>query len=208
VSAIGVAVVVVAATVACSRAPSAGFWYQDDALTFPTGVAARLGGPLTNEEMRSIERLSRAEVERAFAGLRISFIMSERAFWRVAVLRNLPTRRNTDRPRAGESLAMGFLGGSGAVGFDFVAFEAENLASPNESRQGIIEGIGRGIGRVAVHEFMHQMLGASIEDNYTDANSYEYGRPDRRSQYYGELHWTTAWPLLRRQFGNGAVALH
>jgi hypothetical protein len=61
------------------------------------------------------------------------------------------------------------------------------FAHPGGSRQGIIEGIGRGIGRVAVHEFMHQMLGASIADSDIDANSYEYGRPNRRSQYYGEL---------------------
>jgi hypothetical protein len=208
VTTIGVAVVAVAAAVACTRAPTAGFWYQGDALTFPADVAARLGGPLTNEEMVSIKQLSRAEVERAFSGLGISVTMSERAFWRVAVLRSLPTRLNQERPHAGESLAMGFLGGSGAVGFDFVTFEAVHLASPDESRQGIIEGIGRGIGRVAVHEFIHQMLGPSIAHNDIDANSYEYGRPDRRSQYYGELHWTTAWPLLQRQFGERTVALH
>ena len=206
-SAISVAVVVVAATVACSRAPTAGFWYQEDALTFPADVGARLGGPLTSEEMASIEQLSRAEVERAFAGLRISVTRSERAFWRVTVLRSLPTRRSTDRPHAGESLAMGFLGGSGAVGFDFVVFQAVHFASPDESRQDTIEGIGRGVGRVAVHEFMHQILGASIADNVIDADSYEYGRPNRRSQYYGELHWTTAWPLLQRQFGRGTVPL-
>jgi hypothetical protein len=155
--------------------------------------------------MGSIEQLSRAEVERAFSGLGISVTMSDRAYWRVAVLRSLPTRRNLDRPHAGESLAMGFLGGSGSVGFDFVAFEAVRFAAPDESRQGIVEGVGRGVGRVAVHEFMHQMLGASIADSNTDANSYEYGRPDRRSQYYGELHWTTAWPLLWRKFGKEIV---
>ena len=203
VSAVGVAVVAVVATVACSRAPTAGFWYQGDVVTFPADVAARLGGPPTNEEIGSIEQLSRAEIERAFSGLGISITMSDRAYWRVAVLRSLPTRRNLDRPPAGESLAMGFLGGSGAVGFDFVAFKAVQFAASNESRRGIIEGIGRGIGRVAVHEFMHQMLGASIADSNIDADSYEYGSPDRRSQYYGELHWTTAWPLLRRKFGKG-----
>ncbi len=95
---------------------------------------------------------------------------------------------------------MGFLGGSGAVGVDFVAFQAVHFAPGEASRQVIIEGIGRGIGRVAVHEFMHQMLGASASHNDSDPDSYEHGRPDRASQYYGELHWTTAWPLLRRRF--------
>jgi len=32
-------------------------------------------------------------------------------------------------------------------------------------------------------------------------DSYEYGNADRRSQYYGELRWTTAWPVLIQKFG-------
>jgi hypothetical protein len=61
--------------------------------------------------------------------------------------------------------------------------------------------MGRGIGRVAVHEFMHQILGASIGHDDTDSNSYEYGNPERRSQYYGDLHWTVALPLLEQRLG-------
>jgi hypothetical protein len=45
------------------------------------------------------------------------------------------------------------------------------------------------------------MLGGDSRHNDTDENSYEYGSPDRFSQYYGELHWTTAWPLLLQKFG-------
>ena len=37
-----------------------------------------------------------------------------------------------------------------------------------------------------------------------DVDSYEYGSPDRQSQYYGELHWTTAWPFLDARFGKNA----
>jgi hypothetical protein len=64
----------------------------------------------------------------------------------------------------------------------------------------VLDGIGRGIGRVAVHEFMHQMLGVASAHNDSDPDSYESGRAERPSQYYGELHWTTALPALRRRF--------
>ena len=197
------ALVLVAAMVACSAVPTIGFWYQGDALALSADARAQLGGPLTSDEVASIKQLSTAEVERAFSGLRITVTTNQRAFWRVAVLQSLATRWNQSHqlPAAGESVAMGFLGGMGAVDFDMVATEAIHYASPNASRQSIIQGVGRGIGRVAVHEFVHQILGASAAHNNSDLDSYEYGSPDRRSQYYGELHWTTAWPLLRRRFG-------
>jgi hypothetical protein len=44
-------------------------------------------------------------------------------------------------------------------------------------------------------------LGVAASHNDGDEMSYEYGSPDRLSQYYGELHWTTAWPLLASKFG-------
>ena len=193
---------IVAMPAACSRGYSAGFWFAADALSLPDHVEARLGGRLTAAEMQSIEQMSRHEVERAFSGLAVSVTDNERAFWRVAVLRSMPERQNKALPRAGESLAMGFLGGRGTVGVDFVAFQAVHYAPADGNRADIIAGIGRGIGRVAIHEFMHQMLGHSIADDDVDPNSYEYGRPDRRSQYYGELHWTSALPLLRKKLGS------
>lgn len=186
---------------ACSVTPTAGFWYDPDAFVLPAEAAPRLGGALTTEEMRSIDELSRAEIERAFSGFRLRVTSSRRAFWRVAVVRSLPRRPNQPLPDAGESLAMGFLGGTGAVGFDVVAIEAAHYSPADASRQRVLEGIGRGIGRVAVHEFMHQMLGPAVAHNSVDPNSYECGSSDRQSQYYGELHWTTAWPLLQRKFG-------
>lgn len=191
----------VAAALGCSRPHTAGFWFEREAVSVPDHIADRLGGPLTESEIASIERLSRAEVERAFAGLSMSVVESDRAFWRVAVLRALPERDNMALPHAGESLAMGVLGGRGSVGFDFVAYQAVHYAPADAARADIIAGIGRGVGRVAVHEFMHQMLGVSNAHDDTDVNSYEYGRPDRPSQYYGELHWTTALPRLRRKLG-------
>ena len=188
-------------TAGCSHPHTAGFWFGDDALTLPDAVAGPLGGPLTDEERASIEQISRAEITRAFAGLPLSITESRDAFWRVAVLRTLPSRGNRALPHAGESLPMGFMGGTGAVDFEFVAFTALHFAPDPAARPTIVEAMGRGIGRVAVHELMHQILGASIGHDDSDANSYEYGNPERRSQYYGELHWTTALPLLEQRLG-------
>ena len=200
-----VALVGAASALACSgrgrSAPTAGFWYESSAFALPGNAKTRFDGPLEHEEMESIKQLSRAEVEQAFAGLRITVTASHDAFWRVEVLRSLPVIRNKQLPRAGESMALGALGGAGSVDFDIVAFNAIHYAPVGASRQRIIEGIGRGIGRVAVHEFMHQMLGVAAQHNDADKNSYECGSPERAAQYYGDLRWTTAWPLLHQKFG-------
>jgi len=189
-------------TAGCSRTHTAGFWFADDALMLPDAVAGPLGGPLTDQERASIKQISRAEINRAFAGLPLSIAERRDAFWRVAVLRTLPSRGNRALPHAGESLAMGFMGGTGAVDFEFVAFTALHFAPDPAARPAIVEAMGRGVGRVAVHEFMHQILGASIGHDDSDANSYEFGNPERRSQYYGDLHWTVALPLLRLKLGS------
>ena len=87
-------------------------------------------------------------------------------------------------PNAGESMPLGLLGGSGAVSFDLVALKAIQYAPAGASRQTIVEGIGRGIGRVAAHEFAHQILNTGAVHNRDDENSYEYPSPDRAAQYY------------------------
>jgi len=67
-------------------------------------------------------------------------------------------------------------------------------------RAAMISGIGRGIGRAAAHEFAHQLVGtAAVHSN--DVLSYEYESSARREQYYGELHWDLAWPVLQRRVG-------
>ena len=43
------------------------------------------------------------------------------------------------------------------------------------------------------------MINAGEAHNQADENSYEYPSPDRASQYYGELHWSTARPLLDKR---------
>ena len=180
-----------------NRTATAGFWYDDSPFALPAQAAEKLGGLLTDGELETIKTISRAEVERAFAGFRIHISDDHAAFWRVAVMRSL--RGRGPLPNAGESMPLGFLGGSGGVSFDLVALKAIQYAPEGASRQTIVEGIGRGIGRVAAHEFGHQILNAGLVHNKDDENSYEYPSPDRAAQYYGELHWTTARPLLEQK---------
>jgi hypothetical protein len=205
------AVTAIAATIGvrASRATiDAGFWWADTPLLLSADDAVKVGGPLTAAELESIEAISRDEVRRAYADLRINITDRRGAFWRVAVVGSplTTTRNRTTYPFsfAGESRVFGPLGGSGSVAFAILAHNAIEYAPPGAARRQIVDGIGRGIGRAAVHEFAHQALGldnVSFVDNRTDPDSYEYANADRRSQYYGELRWTTAWPVLVQKFG-------
>ena len=158
--------------------PTAGFWYDDTVFAVPAQAAEKLGGLLTDADLETIKTISRAEVERAFAGFNIHISDDHAAFWRVAVVRSL--RGRGPLPNAGESIPLGFMGGSGGVSFDLVALKAIQYAPEGASRQTIIEGIGRGIGRVAAHEFGHR---SSTPDSCMisdDENSYEYPSPTGR----------------------------
>ena len=209
---IAVLVVTVTSALIAWRAASAtidaGFWWADTPFVLSADDAVKVGGPLTGDELKSIEDTSRDEVRRAYADLRINITDRRRAFWRVAVV-GAPltvTRNRTTYPFsfAGESRVFGPLGGSGSVAFAMLAHNAIEYAPPDASRRQIVDGIGRGIGRAAVHEFAHQALGLDNLghlDNRTDEDSYEYANADRPSQYYGELRWTTAWPVLVQKFG-------
>jgi hypothetical protein len=197
------AVLLVAASVACQRAalPVAAFWFDDAAFDLPRAVAEKLGGPLTEGEVASIKRISRAEVERAFAELRVSISDGRQGFWHVAVVQDVPRRTGHPLPSSGESMPLGMFGGSGSVAAVLITLAAIRYAPPDASRQTIVEGIGRGIGRVAAHEFGHQILGPAAAHNDADENCYENGSPDRASQYYGELRWTTWGALLVQKLG-------
>jgi hypothetical protein len=175
--------------------PTAGFSWEDVPFGLPAHVAERLGGQLTADELKRIKTVSLAEVERAFSGFNIAIVDTPVAFWRIEVVRSLPARGPL--PNAGESMPLGFMGGSGAVSFDLVAIKAIEYAPAGATRQTMLDGIGRGIGRVAAHEFAHQIVNTSAAHNRDDENSYEYPSPDRAAQYYGDLHWTTARPLLQ-----------
>jgi len=187
----------------------AGFWWDDAApFLLSQGDAIKISGPLTADELTRIQRVSRGEVEHAYKDLRITVSDHRRAFWRVSVVGEPITvnRNRTTYPfsMAGESHVFGPLGGFGSVGFQILAHNAIEYAPTGASRAEIIDGIGRGIGRAAVHEFAHQALGTdnlSHIDGRSDDQSYEHRSADRPAQYYGDLRWTTAWPVLDEKFG-------
>ena len=197
-AAVGGGIVAVLLCTGCgARAATAGFWYDDTTFALPAHAAETLGGLLTVPELDSIKAISSVEVERAFTGFNIRIGEDRTAFWRVAVVRSL--RGRGPLPNAGESMPLGFMGGSGAVSFDLVALKAIQYAPSGAPRQAILDAIGRGLGRVAAHELAHQIINSAAAHNQADEYSYEFPSPDRAAQYYGELHWTTARPLLEQR---------
>ena len=97
---------------------------------------------------------------------------------------------------AGASHAVPGLGGRGEVSFDFLAGGATAMAPEQATRAAIVAAIGRGIGRTAVHEFTHQLLPQAPIHDSRDVRSYEFDSAARREQYFGEMHWDLARPLL------------
>lgn len=193
------------ATLACHTprtASDVGFWYDEFPFTFGESVTAALGGPLTSAEIDAIKQISRNELTRAFFGLEVTVTDSRQAFWTIRVQQSLERRPGQKLPNAGETWAMGLLGARSTVDFTEVVMAAIAHAPPGALRQALIDGIGRGIGRVAAHELAHAILGTGGSmDNRTDERSYEYFTHNRPSQFYGELHWGGAWPLLLERIG-------
>jgi hypothetical protein len=172
-----------------------GFWFED--VTFELHDPARLGGPLTTEEQQRISLVARREIEHAFAGFRILLTDRREAFYRVQVRQVLGHRLRF--PVAGQSNVFGLLGGSGAVSFLMLSAQAMAHAPPGAGRTEIVDAMGRGIGRAAVHEFVHQILPGTAIHATQDADSYEYWSSDRKAQYYGSMRWSIAHaPLLER----------
>lgn len=187
---------------ASSATITAGFWFDQFPFTLPDDATARLGGPLGAADIEAIEQMARGEVSRAFAGLRIAVTDRRDAFWRVRVMREIRSPGGVGRgnriPISGESYGLGPLGGGGSVSFLVAALGAVAHAPAGASRQEIVDGMGRGVGRAAVHEFAHAIVNAN---HSTDERSYEYRNSDRVAQYYGDVHWANAGPLLQRRFG-------
>jgi hypothetical protein len=169
----------------------------------PLDVATALGGPLTADDAARVRQQTRAEVERAFAGLRIRFTDRGRAFWRVVVVPSVVRQGVNGRAiqnAAGASYVLGPLGGAGFLNFTTLSLKAVVYAPDGASRDQIVEAIGRGIGRSAVHELTHLILGArSAHSDRRD--SYEFHSADRPAQYYGSLRWVSARPLLEARLG-------
>lgn len=178
-----------------------GFRYEEFPFTFSAPVTAALGGPLTAFEIDAIKQISRDELRRAFSGLKVAFTDNKPVRRTVVVQLSIPRRKGQRLPNAGETFAMGPLGARSVIDFTEVLMAAIAHAPAGTTRQQLVAGIGRGIGRVAVHELAHGILGAGAMDNQTDDHSYEYFTHNRPSQYYGELHWTRAWPVLVERVG-------
>lgn len=165
-----------------------GFWFED--VTFGLHDPVRMGGPLTLVEQQRIRDVARREVEHAFAEFRIEVTDRRDAFYRVRVRQALTAYNRY--ATAGQSNVFGPLGGYGGVSFVTLAAQAMAHAPAGASRAAIVDGIGRGLGRAAVHEFAHQILPRGPMHTTQDRASYEYWSSDRVAQYYGEMHWSVA----------------
>jgi hypothetical protein len=172
-----------------------GFW-ADPALTYDVPYLARRGGPLTPDEQRRLMMVARDELHRAFEGFSVRVSDRPDAFYRVRVAQILTWRRVAV---SGQSNVFGPLGGVGAVSFETLASQAVARAPEGVTRDGLVDAIGRGLGRAAVHEFAHLLLPHVPIHATNDGHSYEYWNSNRAAQYYGPMRWDVARPhLLRR----------
>jgi hypothetical protein len=177
----------------------AGFWFDEVTFDLPPLDVQQIGGPVTDEEKAMIRDLAWAELRTAYADLRLRLTDNHSAFYRARVVQGFLTPGSKiGRGAAGETHVLGPLGGISTISAMIAVRGAFAYAPEGATRRAILEGIGRGIGRTAVHEFQHQLLGPESVHSRDD-RSYEYGSPDRIGQYYGPIHWSTAWePLVER----------
>ena len=176
---------------------TAGFWFDDD-VTFDVHDPKRIGGAITSREREQIKRVARQEVEAAFAQFRVRITESRNAFYRVRVRQALTVGRIA---AAGQSNVFGPLGGNGAVSFVTLAAQAMAWAPAGAARADVVDAIGRGIGRAAVHEFVHQILPHGPVHVTQDRASYEFWSSDRPTQYYGGMRWSVAQDALAERLG-------
>ncbi len=175
------------------RLRHAGFWFEPIAYD-----SSLLGGRLGSQDLETIESIALAEITRAFGGLRIEFSDRRDVGYSVRVVEGLRDPRfRTPIEIAGESRAISGFGGHGSISFRLLAGHAIGCSPPTADRGTIVAAIGRGVGRSAVHEFAHQLL-PTTPIHASDIRSYEYGSASRCEQYYGDMHWDRAWPLLQR----------
>lgn len=188
---------IVISTTACARDPvELGFWMEPIVYTSP-----RIGDPISPRELSTIETVARAEVVKAFEAFDVTVSDNRRARYHVRVVQKLVDERfrRRDANVAGESRGMAGFGGSGAVSFEFLAGGTMVYAPPEASRAEVIAALGRGIGRSAVHEFAHQLLPKAPIHDTRDQRAYESGSVARTEQYFGDMHWDVAKPLLQKR---------
>jgi len=179
------------------RPIEAGFWFER--VSFDS---SRLSGALTAAEIETIAAVARSEITTAFDGFNINISDRRNTRYRVRVVQELREQLSRRGMRvAGESRAAAGLGGAGAVSFSFIASGAMVYSPEDASRAALVDAIGRGIGRVAVHEFAHQLLPKAAIHDTRDRQSYEYASATRPEQYFGDMRWDVARPLLLARVG-------
>jgi hypothetical protein len=193
-------VLAVAAACGPSRPPSAALIFDLTRTDLPAPVTARLGSPLTRDEVARLEHVARVELQRAYAPFRIDLVDVEGAFWRVRVIHDVTPQAHAVAS-VGESVALGPLGGGGFVDLVGISVDVARYTPPAASRADMVDAIGRGIGRVAAHELGHQILGPASAHNDLDGHAYENGSSERAAQYYSELRWTTWKARLDEKLG-------
>jgi hypothetical protein len=188
---------ILTAAVSCARGPvELGFWME------PISYAStRIGAPLSADDFATIDAIARTEIASAFARFNVRVSNRRGARYHVRVVQKLVDERfrRRDANVAGESRGMAGFGGSGAVSFEFLAGGAIVYAPDDAGRAEVIEAIGRGIGRSAVHEFTHQLLPRAPIHESRDRGSYEFESVARTEQYFGDMHWDLAKPLLHER---------
>ena len=169
-----------------------GFWLEPLSFASP-----RIGDPIASDEYQVIDRIARGEIATAFKDFDVTVTSNRSARFKVQVVPNLTDQRLIrGGTYAGESRAVTGFGGSGAVNFEYVANGAMVFAPDDATREELIAALGRGIGRVAIHEFLHQLLPKAPTHDSKDRGSYEGNSPALIEGYFGELHWDIARPWL------------
>lgn len=184
--------------VACTRGPiELGFWLEPVSYASP-----RIGEPISPAELATIDAIARAELVTAFAPYGVVVSANRAARYSVRVVPALKDERlKRGGVVAGSSRGIPGFGGSGAVSFEYIANGAMVFAPETFSRAQLLEALGRGIGRVAIHELLHQLFPSAPIHNSRDPHSYEGNSPAQIEGYVGELHWGLAGPLLEHRAG-------
>jgi hypothetical protein len=178
-----------------SRPVEAGFWFEP--VTFQSKV---IDGAVTAADLAVIEGAARAELKQAFRGLPIVISARRDATFRIRVVQEVRDPRfRGNWGVAGETFAVPGLGGQSNVSFLFLASGAVAMSPAGTSRDQVVQAIGRGIGRTAAHELAHALLPQAPIHDSTDIGSYEYDSAARREQYFGDMHWALARPLLEER---------
>ena len=183
---------------ACARGPvELGFWIDPVAYQ-----SRRIGGPITSTELATIDTIARTEISNAFAPYNAVVSANRAARYSVRVVPALTDERlKRGGDIAGSSRGVAGFGGSGAVNFKYVANGAMVFSPETASRADVLAALGRGMGRVAIHEFLHQLLPkAPIHDSH-DTRSYEGNSPALVEGYFDDLHWGIAEPWLDQRLG-------